>query len=43
MKKILYFIPVRIAFIEEKEKESFNNKIIEHVRKYQRDSSLSEK
>jgi len=43
MKKILYFIPVRITFIEEKEKESFNNKIIEHVRKYQRDSSLSEK
>ncbi|MBK5194681.1 MAG: tetraacyldisaccharide 4'-kinase [Proteiniphilum sp.] len=43
LKKMLYFLPIRISFIEEKEKESFNNKIIEHVREYQTNSRLSER
>lgn len=42
IKKILYYIPVRITFIDEKEKESFNKKILEHVRSYQTNSRLSE-
>src|SRR5690554_2831027 len=43
LKKMLYYIPIRIAFTDEKEKESFNNKIIEHVREYQTNSKLSER
>ena len=41
MKKMLYYIPVRISFIDEKEKEQFNNNILEHVRNYQTNSRLS--
>ena len=42
MKKILYYIPVRVTFINEKEQEQFNNNILEHVRDYQTNSRLSE-
>lgn len=40
MKRMLYQIPIRISFIEDKEKESFNNKIIEHVSKHPSNSRL---
>ena len=43
LKKRLYFIPIRVTFIDEKEKESFNHKIIKHVREYPTNSSLSER
>ncbi len=43
MKEILYFIPVRITFMDNKEKLSFNRKIVEHVKNYQRNSRLSGK
>jgi len=35
MKRILYYIPVRISFINENKQESFNNHIHKHVRNYQ--------
>ncbi len=38
MKKMLYYIPVQVSFIDKKEQEQFNNKIIEHVRNYQTNS-----
>ncbi len=40
MKRMLYYIPVRISFIDEDEKKSFNNKIREHVRNHQANSRL---
>ncbi|HHU26027.1 MAG TPA: tetraacyldisaccharide 4'-kinase [Bacteroidales bacterium] len=40
MKRMLYYIPVRISFINEKEQESFNNHIDEHVRNYQTNRRL---
>lgn len=40
MKRMLYYIPVRISFIDEDEKKSFNNKIREHVRNYQTNRRL---
>lgn len=42
IKKMLYYIPVRVTFIEEKEQEQFNNNILEHVRNYQTNSRLPE-
>jgi tetraacyldisaccharide 4'-kinase len=42
MKKMLYYIPVRAAFIDEKEHEQFNNIILEHVRNYPTNSNVSE-
>lgn len=41
MKKRLYYIPVRISFIEEEQEKQFNQKILEHVRNYQTNSRLS--
>lgn len=38
MKKIIYYLPVQIAFIEEGEKELFNQTILTHVSKYQTNS-----
>ncbi|MGI6074498.1 MAG: tetraacyldisaccharide 4'-kinase [Fermentimonas sp.] len=35
LKKILYYIPVKIKFIESRERHLFNKKILEHVRNYQ--------
>ncbi|SCD21614.1 Tetraacyldisaccharide 4'-kinase [Proteiniphilum saccharofermentans] len=43
MKKMLYYIPVQVTFINEKEQEQFNNNILEHVRNYQTNSGLSKK
>ena len=40
MKRMLYYIPVRISFIDDDEKKSFNNKIREHVRNHQANSRL---
>ncbi len=40
MKRILYYIPVRISFINENKQESFNNHIHKHVRNYQANSRL---
>ncbi len=40
MKRMLYYIPVRISFVDEDEKKSFNNKIREHVRNHQANSRL---
>ena len=34
IKNMLYYIPVNVAFINNEEKKSFNNKIINHVRNY---------
>lgn len=42
MKKLLYYIPVRVTFIDENEQEQFNNNILEHVRNYQTNSRLPE-
>ncbi|MDR2815338.1 MAG: tetraacyldisaccharide 4'-kinase [Proteiniphilum sp.] len=41
MKKMLYYIPVRVSFIDEKEQEQFNDNILEHVRNYQTNGRLS--
>lgn len=43
MKAMLYYIPVRIKFMEKSEKESFNKKIFHHVRNYKANKRLSEK
>ncbi|HBG56745.1 MAG TPA: tetraacyldisaccharide 4'-kinase, partial [Porphyromonadaceae bacterium] len=42
IKKMLYYIPVRVTFVDDAERDSFNHKILEHVRNYQRNSRLSE-
>lgn len=34
LKNNLYYIPIRVSFLEEQDSESFNNKIINHVRNY---------
>ncbi len=36
LKKIMYFIPVNVKFIESEEQEMFNNNIFDHVRNYKR-------
>ena len=43
IKSILYYIPVEVKFIKKSEKESFNKKIHNHVRKYQANKQLSKK
>ena len=43
MKKMLYYIPVGVIFMDEKDQEQFNNNILGHVRNYQTNSRLSEK
>ena len=43
LKKKLYYIPIKVSFLEEQENELFTNKIIDHVRNYQANSRLSEK
>lgn len=40
MKKMLYYIPVRVTFMDEKEQKQFNNNILKHVRNYQTNSRL---
>ncbi len=40
MKRMLYYIPVRISFVNENEQQSFNNHINEHVRNYQANRRL---
>ena len=40
LKNILYYIPVRITFVNNKERHSFNKKVLEHVRNYQTNSRL---
>lgn len=42
MKRMLYYIPIRITFVDEQEQEQFNHNILEHVRNYQTDSRLSQ-
>lgn len=42
-KKLLYYIPIKVQFIEESEQESFNKKITHHVRSYQTNSRLSKR
>ena len=32
IKKLLYYIPVRVTFLNSQEQFSFNKKIVEHVR-----------
>lgn len=41
-KKQMFYIPIRVKFVEESDKELFNNKIYEHVRNHQTNSRLSE-
>lgn len=43
MKKRLYYIPIKVQFIEQAEQESFNKKIMHHVRSYQTNSRLSKR
>lgn len=38
LKKILYYIPVRVTFVDDTERNSFNHKILEHVRNHQTNS-----
>lgn len=40
LKKQLYYIPIEVMFLEQEEKESFNNKINRHVRNHQTNSRL---
>ena len=41
LKENLYYLPIKVSFLEDLETESFNNKIINHVRNYQENSRLS--
>lgn len=43
IKSIMYYIPIKVDFLEESEQKSFNNKIIQHVRNYQANSRLSKR
>ena len=38
LKKRLFYLPIKVSFLENNENESFNKKIINHVRKYQKNS-----
>ncbi len=38
LKSRLYYIPIEVAFLRSKDKESFNRKIFKHVRNYQTNS-----
>lgn len=42
LKENLFYLPIKVSFIEDIETESFNNKIINHVRNYQNNSRLPE-
>lgn len=42
LKAKLFYLPINVSFIEESENNSFNNKIINHVKNYQANSRLSE-
>ena len=43
LKEKLFFLPIKVSFIENEENESFNKKIINHVKNYQKNSRLPEK
>jgi len=43
MKRILYYLPIRVAFVEDSDKELFNQKILAHVRNHQANSRLPER
>ncbi len=43
LKENLYYLPIKVSFLEDIETESFNNKIINHVRNYQENSRLSKR
>lgn len=43
LKEHLFYLPIKVSFLEDIENESFNNKIINHVRNYQKNSRLPEK
>ena len=38
LKEKLFYLPIKVSFIEDRENESFNKKIINHVRDYQKNS-----
>ena len=40
LKENLYYLPIKVSFLEDLETETFNNKIINHVRNYQTNSRL---
>ena len=40
LKENLFYLPINVLFLEETENNSFNNKIINHVRNYQKNSRL---
>ena len=43
LKEKLFYLPIEVSFTEIKENESFNKKIINHVRNYQKNSRLSKR
>ncbi len=43
LKRMLYYIPIEVIFLDKSEKESFNKKINKHVRSYQTNGRLSKK
>ncbi|MDD2475343.1 MAG: tetraacyldisaccharide 4'-kinase [Dysgonamonadaceae bacterium] len=43
LKENLFFLPIEVSFTKLKENESFNKKIINHVRNYQKNSRLSKR
>jgi tetraacyldisaccharide 4'-kinase len=43
IKKMLYYIPVRVTFVDENERNTFNLKILKHVRNHQTNSRLPKK
>ena len=42
VKEKLFYLPINVSFLESAENESFNTKIINHVRNYQKNSRLSQ-
>lgn len=43
LKEKFFYLPINVSFLEETENESFNKKIINHVRNYQKNSRLPER
>ena len=43
LKENLFYLPIKVSFLEETENNSFNKKIINHVRNYQQNSRLPKK
>lgn len=43
LKEKLFYLPIKVSFLENSENESFNKKIINHVRNYQKNSRLPKK